>query len=99
MAGYNQERNDKIPLYRRKELINNDNPSINFATGEIATSGSESQWQQMEFSRINYDYKGRYLLEMNALRRVSKFPAKEIVTIFPSDPSVANFRRNVLGTA
>src|SRR5690606_19395309 len=53
---------------------------------EIATSGSESQWAiNGIFSRINYDYKGRYLLEMNGrYDGSSKFAKGHRYQFFPS---------------
>ncbi|MEA5129644.1 MAG: TonB-dependent receptor [Proteiniphilum sp.] len=87
MAGYNQEKKKtKYHYVGRKNLIDNDNPSINLATGEIATSGSESQWAiNGAFSRINYDYKGRYLLEMNGrYDGSSKFAKGHRYHFFPS---------------
>lgn len=87
MAGYNQERKStKFHYTGRKNLIDNDNPSINLATGDIATSGSQSHWAiNGFFSRINYDYKGRYLLEMNGrYDGSSKFAKGNRYHFFPS---------------
>lgn len=87
MAGYNQEKKStKYHFTGRRNLIDNDNPSINLATGDIATSGNQSHWAiNGVFSRINYDYKGRYLLEMNGrYDGSSKFAKEQRYHFFPS---------------
>lgn len=60
----------------RTNLINNDNPQFNFATG-IQESGGGANWDSQAgfFGRINYVYKDKYLFE-TSLRRdgTSKFP-------------------------
>lgn len=60
----------------RGNLLNNDNPQYNFAVG-TETSGGSANWDSQAgfFGKINYDYKGKYLLE-GVVRRdaTSKFP-------------------------
>ena len=62
---------------RRTNLINQENPQFNFATG-VETSGGDTNWDSQAgfFGRANYAYKGKYLFEGN-LRYdgTSKFPS------------------------
>lgn len=61
---------------RRTNLINEENPQFDFATG-IETNGADENWDSQVgfFGRANYAYKGKYLVEGN-LRYdgTSKFP-------------------------
>ncbi len=87
MAGYNQEYKHTKNFYSaRQDLIDNDNPSINLATGEKYTSGEESHWSiNGMFMRLNYDYQGKYLFEMNGrYDGSSKFPKGDRYAFFPS---------------
>lgn len=77
MVGYNQENKHKKYHYAgRKNLIDSSNPSLNLAYGDMAMNGSETHWSVNGFfARINYDYKGKYLLELNGrYDGSSKFP-------------------------
>ena len=67
MAGYNQEyKHTKYFWAGRKELINDANPAMNQATGEKNLGYSESHWAiNGFFARVNYNFKQRYLLELN----------------------------------
>ena len=62
---------------RRTNLINEENPQFDFATG-LETNGADANWDSQIgfFGRTNYAYKGKYLVEGN-LRYdgSSKFPA------------------------
>lgn len=62
---------------KRTNLINNDNPQFNFATG-TETSGGGTNWESQVgfFGRINYSFSDKYLFEAS-LRRdaTSKFPS------------------------
>lgn len=62
---------------RRTNLINEQNPQFNFATG-VETNGANENWDSQVgfFGRANYVYKGKYLVEGN-LRYdgTSKFPS------------------------
>lgn len=62
---------------RRTNLINNDNPQFNFATG-TETSGGGTNWDSQVgfFGRFNYAFNDKYLFE-TSLRRdaTSKFPS------------------------
>ena len=87
MVGYNQEKKRTQYHYAgRKDLINPDNPAINQATGDMAIDGNMGQWAvNGTFARINYDYKGRYLLELNGrYDGSSKFKKGYRYQFFPS---------------
>lgn len=87
MAGYNQEYKQIKNFYSaRQELIDNDNPSINLATGEKYTSGQEAQWAiNGFFTRFNYNYKHKYLFEVNGrYDGSSRFATGKRYAFFPS---------------
>lgn len=87
MVGYNQENKHKKYHYAgRKNLIDSSNPSLNLAYGDMAMNGSETHWSVNGFfARINYDYKGKYLLELNGrYDGSSKFPHSDRYAFFPS---------------
>ncbi len=87
MVGYNQEKKRTQYYYAgRKDLINPDNPAINQATGDMAIDGNMGQWAvNGTFARINYDYQGRYLLELNGrYDGSSKFKKGYRYQFFPS---------------
>ena len=87
MVGYNQENKHKKYHYAgRKNLIDSSNPSLNLAYGDMAMNGSETHWSVNGFfARINYDYKGKYLLELNGrYDGSSKFPHGDRYAFFPS---------------
>ncbi len=87
MAGYNQEYKHTKNFYSaRQDLIDNDNPSINMATGERYTSGEESHWGiNGYFMRLNYNYKHKYLFEMNGrYDGSSRFAKGKRYAFFPS---------------
>ena len=87
MVGYNQENKHKKYHYAgRKNLIGSSNPSLNLAYGDMAMNGSETHWSVNGFfARINYDYKGKYLLELNGrYDGSSKFPHGDRYAFFPS---------------
>ncbi|MFD2596576.1 SusC/RagA family TonB-linked outer membrane protein [Sphingobacterium griseoflavum] len=67
MAGTNIVADNELSNWsNRTELINNDNPQFNFATG-VQTAGGTADWQSQfgVFGRVNYAYKDKYLLEGN----------------------------------
>ena len=71
---------------KRTNLINNDNPQFNFATG-TETSGGGTNWDSQfgAFGRINYAFKDKYLLEASIRRdATSKFPDHLKWRWFPS---------------
>ena len=87
MVGYNQENKHKKYHYAgRKNLIDSSNPSLNLAYGDMAMNGSETHWSVNGFfARINYDYKGKYLLELNGrYDGSSKFPHGDRYAFYPS---------------
>lgn len=87
LIGYNQETTISTAFNAKREnLISNDLPSINIASGTVTTSGSNSSWAtQGVFARFNYDYNKKYLLEFNSrYDGSSKFPKKDRFQFFPS---------------
>lgn len=69
MAGFNSELNKYQTISAsRNGLINPDIPVLNLAVGENRGIGGEYQhWATSGFfGRINYNYKSRYLLEINS---------------------------------
>jgi TonB-linked SusC/RagA family outer membrane protein len=87
LAGYNQETKKTKWMYEKREgLIDNDMPAINRATGQMYVDGSISSWAtQGVFFRINYDFAGKYLLELNSrYDGSSKFPKNDRFALFPS---------------
>lgn len=88
MAGYNYEQStyNRIAV-QRNGIIFEDATDLNLALGQsIATGGGYEQWAILGgFSRLNYTFKGRYLLEVNArYDGSSKFPASQRYGFFPS---------------
>lgn len=87
MAGYNQEyKHTKNFWAGRKNLIDDSNPALNLASGEKNVGYNESQWAiNGFFFRLNYNYKQRYLLELNGrYDGSSKFPKGDRYAFFPS---------------
>lgn len=88
MIGYNQE-NKTYRGYgaQRTDLIDNDLPFIGLASGPISlTNDQSSAWAvQGLFTRINYNYDERYLVEFDGRDDASsKFPSGHQSTFFPS---------------
>ncbi len=86
-AGYNQE----LSLWRnvggtQTNLLSEDLNDFNLGTGVPLLRGGEESWAlQGFFGRINYDFKGRYLLEVNGrYDGTSKFPSGQRYGFFPS---------------
>ena len=87
MAGYSQEsRNYELVWVHRDEMINPIMPSLSGATGEIQTKDQFKQYAiRSGFFRVNYDYLGRYLVEVNGrYDGSSKFPKISRFVFFPS---------------
>ncbi|KOH44071.1 TonB-dependent receptor [Sunxiuqinia dokdonensis] len=87
LVGYNQETKDLKWFYAKREnLIDNDLPAINRATGEDYVNGSASSWAvQGAFFRFNYNYAEKYFLEANGrYDSSSKFPKGDRAEFFPS---------------
>ena len=88
MAGFNYEESlyKKLEAYRNG-LIFEDAIDLSLALGEnINVDGSYENWEIMGgFSRLNYSYKDKYLIEVNArYDGSSKFPSNERYAFFPS---------------
>lgn len=88
MAGYNYEQSTyNRLLVTRNGLIFPDAEDLNLALGQaITTGGGYEKWAILGgFSRLNYSYKDRYLLEVNArYDGSSKFPTDQRFAFFPS---------------
>lgn len=89
MAGMDAEKREKIGHSSdRRELINLNLPEINLAIGDQFVDGTTYHNDFAAagfFGRINYDYMGKYLLEVNArYDGSSKFPSGDQWALFPS---------------
>lgn len=88
MIGATAEQNRYSYLYgRTKVLLDNNLPAMNLYSGDLVAPASEdSHWATAGwFGRINYDYKGIYLLELNGrYDGSSRFPANDQWAFFPS---------------
>jgi TonB-linked SusC/RagA family outer membrane protein len=88
LAGYNYEQSTFNSLTAlRNGLANSDVNNINLALGQnVTTSGGYDKWAILGgFSRLNYSYKDRYLLELDGrYDGSSKFPSNERYAFFPS---------------
>ncbi|MBK5721951.1 TonB-dependent receptor [Dysgonomonas sp. Marseille-P4677] len=88
MAGWNyEEQTYDSQTVQRNGLFTPDSENINLALGDaITTSASYNKWRVAGgFFRLNYDYKSRYLLEINGrYDGSSKFPAGQQWEFFPS---------------
>lgn len=67
MAGYNQEKKETSDMFAQaNNLYANDFPIIDQATTKQGMSEAATVWAvQGAFFRVNYDYKGKYLVELN----------------------------------
>jgi TonB-linked SusC/RagA family outer membrane protein len=87
MGGYSQETRDYESLaINRNQMINNDRPSLSSATGVINGTDTYTQYAiRSAFFRLNYNYKDKYLLEVNGrYDGSSKFPSEQRFGFFPS---------------
>ncbi len=88
MAGYNYEQSTYTKLEAsRNGLLFEDAIDISLALGQnINVDGSYQKWNILGgFSRFNYSYKDKYLIEINArYDGSSKFPASTRYGFFPS---------------
>lgn len=87
MVGYNEElKKTKWYLAKRTNLIVNDLPVLNRATGQKTVDETISSWAiSAGFFRLNYDYKGKYILEVNGrYDGSSKFPSGDRFVFNPS---------------
>ncbi|WP_244214301.1 SusC/RagA family TonB-linked outer membrane protein [Pedobacter jejuensis] len=88
MVGYNYEQStyNRVAV-QRNGIIFEDATDLNLAVGQaVTTGGGYEQWAILGgFSRLNYSFKDRYLLEVNArYDGSSKFPANQRYGFFPS---------------
>ena len=66
-------------------MISTNNPGLNLGTGEIHDRYSKRMGYPRIFGRINYDYDGRYLLEVNGrYDGSSRFASDHRWGFFPS---------------
>ena len=88
LAGYNYEQSVyKQVTMQRNGIVYEDAKDINLALGSnITTAGGYRKWRVAgTFFRINYNFKERYLLEVNGrYDGSSKFPDNEQWAFFPS---------------
>lgn len=87
MAGYNQEtKHTRGFSASRDELISNDLPSMDAATGEKYVGNLDDSWATRSgFFRVNYSFADRYLLEVNGRYDLSsKFPKDDRSVFSPS---------------
>ena len=92
MAGATAEQQDYNYLYgKRDELLDTNLPYLGLTTGGANKTGYEltqriTHWATAGFfGRINFDYKGIYLLELNGrYDGSSRFPADDQWAFFPS---------------
>src|SRR5690606_12411378 len=88
LGGFNYESNTfKRVGLQRNGLLFEDADDINLAVGEsMITSGGYEKWSIAGgFFRFNYDYKNRYLIEVNGrYDGSSKFPEDQRYAFFPS---------------
>ncbi|HWS00314.1 MAG TPA: TonB-dependent receptor [Prolixibacteraceae bacterium] len=73
-------------LSKRNTLIDRYKPELALATGDQIVGGSHGHWSTAGyFGRINYDYKGKILLEANGrYDGSSRFPTNDQWAFFPS---------------
>ncbi|MEJ7739627.1 MAG: SusC/RagA family TonB-linked outer membrane protein [Chitinophagaceae bacterium] len=88
MVGYNYEQStyNRVAV-QRNGLIFENATDLNLALGQaITTGGGYEQWAILGgFSRLNYAFKDRYLIEVNArYDGSSKFPSNQQYGFFPS---------------
>ena len=87
LVGMNHETYDAKTLYgAKKDLQSETLNDLNLGVGTAESSGGHYGWQLLGFfSRINYDYKGRYLVEANMRwDGTSRFPKNDRWGFFPS---------------
>lgn len=86
-TGTNIESSETMYLMgKRMNLFDPDYPELNLGYGDQYASSAHSHWSVLGFfARINYDYKGKYLLELNGrYDGSSSFPTQTQWGFFPS---------------
>lgn len=87
LGGYNQElQKYKTNSAIRQSLLSEDLNQIDLGTGVQQAGGSAGEWALLGyFGRLNYDYEGKYLLELNGrYDGSSRFPSNQRFGFFPS---------------
>lgn len=87
MGGFNQEEyHYELLKGTRKNLMDQDMPSLGLATGDMVTEDGFSELALRSlFFRLNYSYKSRYLFEANGrYDGSSRFPKNKRFGFFPS---------------
>ena len=87
MGGYQEEDNDYSYMKNSiTGLYSTNNPNLGMGTGDKVVVDTRNGWATRGFfGRINYDYDGRYLLELNGrYDGTSRFPKKDRFGFFPS---------------
>lgn len=87
MLGFNQETKHTRAFYAQREnLVSNELPSMDAATGEKYVGNSDDSWATRSgFFRVNYSFADRYLLELNGRYDLSsKFPKHNRAVFNPS---------------
>ncbi len=87
MVGANAEEGEyRMHYSKRTDLLDPNLPEFPLATGTQTVDGSHSEWGTAGwFGRINYDYNGIWLLELNGrYDGSSKFPKSDRWAFFPS---------------
>lgn len=87
MVGANAEEGEyRMHYSKRTDLLDQNLPEFPLATGTQTVNGSHSEWGTAGwFGRINYDWNGIWLLELNGrYDGSSKFPSSDRWAFFPS---------------
>ena len=87
MGGYQEEDNDYSYMKNSiTGLYSTNNPNLGMGTGDKVVVDTRNGWATRGFfGRINYDYDGRYLLELNGrYDGTSRFPKNKRYGFFPS---------------
>lgn len=104
MAGY-QEENNKYDYLRNviTGLFSTSNPNVGMGTGDKTVTDTRNSWATRGFfARLNYDYKSRYLLEVNGRydgssrfasdHRWGFFPSVSVGWNLTEEPFMENYR-------
>ncbi|MHA4806858.1 SusC/RagA family TonB-linked outer membrane protein [Flavitalea flava] len=86
-VGYNEEvQKFKVISVSKRNLLSDDLNQIDLGTTAATANGSAGEWALLGyFGRLNYDYAGKYLLEVNGrYDGSSRFPAGHRYGFFPS---------------
>src|SRR5699024_490558 len=69
----------------RRDLIDITKPEFSMATGDQFASGYHGRWSVAGFfARVNYNYKDKYMIEVNGrLDGSSRFPTDRLWGFFP----------------